>query len=162
MLDALSPPDLHTAAERLGVHPFEVVRLTVMSGHALDGLVLPDERLQALRTFGGFETWWDGAALPDDDNPRRQAIRGVLDAMLERDLVGDRTTRLENLWSGLDGEAREAAERGVAVMVEMGLLHTLAQPSGVQVSVHPDGLDTLRGVVSRGQAPPELAATWND
>ena len=76
MLDALQPMDLHGAAEALGVHPFEVVRLIVMSG-ADASLDFNDESVAALRSFGELESWWDDAELPEDGDANRRVVRGV-------------------------------------------------------------------------------------
>lgn len=160
MLEALMPMDLHGAADALGVHPFEVVRLAVMKDGGLDRLTVSRETVESLRDFGGLEVWWEEHSLPADENPRRAAVRGVLDQLVQREIVGEKTTRLDNLWRGLDGASREAAEHGVMTLLELGALNSVGSPGGVRVSLHPDQLEMARGVVARGQAPAELAAVW--
>ncbi|TVQ91894.1 MAG: hypothetical protein EA397_08320 [Deltaproteobacteria bacterium] len=159
MLDALKPLDLHGAALELGEHPFEVVRLLVMAGHSVEPSV-PRDRIAQLRVFGGIETWWGSIELPDDDNRRRAIVRGMIEAMLQRELIGDRTTRRENLYRGLPAEDYEVAAYAVSVLIQLGGLVLTRAPSGALVSIHPDWADGARALVSRGQAPPELAGLW--
>lgn len=161
MLDELKPHDLHASAQALGVHPFEVVRLLVLSGSSVDRLGATSDTLDKLRDFGQLETWWtDRSELPNDDNSRRRVVRGVVDAMLQRELVGEHTTRLDNLWRGLPSEDREVAEHAVMVMHELGHLTSQAATSGTRVSIHPDAVASAKDLVARGNAPDDLAALW--
>lgn len=161
MLDELTPTDLHGAAAALTVHPFEIVRLMVLSGASVDTLTTTSESLERLRTFGQMETWWEGMdALPEDDNERRRIVRGMLDAMVQRDLVGDKTTRLDNLWRGLPSEAREVAEHALMVLHELGHVTSMAASSGPRVAIHPDGLQAVKDIIARGNAPADLTALW--
>lgn len=163
MLDDLKPHDLHAAASALVVHPFEVVRLLVISGADTTSLSTTDADLDKLRTFGQLETWWTGPGdLPEDDNARRRVVRGMLDAMVQRELVGQSTTRLDNLWRGLGDEDREVAQQAVMVLHELGFLASLATAAGPKVSIHPDALDAVKDLVARGNAPDELAALWSE
>lgn len=159
MLDSLQPMDLHGAALALGEHPFEVVRLMVMTGGGVEPTV-SRERLEQLRDFGGIEIWWQDPQLPDDDNQRRAVVRAVVEAMLQRELIGERTTRRENLYRGLPSGDLEVAAYAVSILLELGALVMTRAPSGAQVSIHPDWADGARALVARGQAPPELAALW--
>jgi len=163
-MDELMPNDLHATARELQVHPFEVVRLQVLSGAPLDQLAFDDPSIGRLREFGRLETWWeDGAdALPEDDNASRRVVRGMLDAMVQREHVGEKTTRLDNLWRGLPADHVEVAEQAVMVMHELGMLASVATPAGMQVAVHPDALENVKDVVARGNAPDALAAIWSE
>jgi hypothetical protein len=132
-----------------------------MAGSPLSDLTHTDSDLARLREFGEIETWWDGdAGLPDDASPSRRVVRGMLDAMLQRDRVGDKTTRVDNLWRGLPAEHTETAQQAVMVLNELGFLALVATPGGMRASVHPDALDTIKDVVARGNAPDALAALW--
>lgn len=162
MLEELKPLDLHATARRLGVHPFEAVRLMVVSGVGADRLRCTGDTLEQLRAFGQLETWWSGDELPDDSNPRRAVVRGMIDAMLQRNIVGENTTRLDNLWRGLDAYQRDAAEQGVMVMHELGMLDSATATTGTRVSANPDSVETLKELVARGNAPAALAAVWED
>lgn len=159
MLETLQPIDVHGAAEALGVHPFEVVRMMVVSGKD-ESLTFGGDVIDELKAFGQIENWWADAELPEDGEDNRRVIRGVMDAMLQRELIGDSDTRLDNLWRGLDPAQQEVAEQGVMVLLELGHLDSTAAPSGARVSINPNGVETIKALVSRGQAPDELAALW--
>ena len=163
MLEDLKPHDLHATARALQVHPFEVLRLQVMAGAPLQRLAYNDDMLDQLRSFGNMETWWDGAdSLPTDENPRRGVVRGMLDAMVQREYIGGQTTRLDNLWRGLPAEHTETAEQAVMVLHELGMVTSIATPAGMQVAIHPDALSNVKDVVARGNAPDALAAVWSE
>lgn len=163
MLDELKPHDLHATARALQVHPFEVLRLQVVSGAPLERLAFDDDALSTLREYGGLETWWEGSdGLPEDDNQRRSVVRGMLDAMVQRECIGGQTTRLDNLWRGLPAEHTEAAEQALMVLHELGMVTSVATPAGMQVAIHPDAVSTVKDVVARGNAPDALAAVWSE
>jgi hypothetical protein len=157
MLEALEPMDLHAAAQVLGVHPFEVVRLQVMSGSGVGSTVARDT-LDTLRTFGKIEDWWSGRSLPAGETGPAVA-RSVVGLLLERDRIGDRTTRLDNLWRGLGAEERDLAEQVVHVLQDLGVLTTIFTPAGVQASVHPEQLEVARGIAA-GNLPREITSIW--
>lgn len=159
MPEELQPLDLHGVARALGEHPFEVVRLLVMTGHSVEP-VIPQARVEQIRTFGGIERWWDTVDLPEDDNRARSVVRGVLDALLQRDRIGDRTTRRENLFRGLPDADLQVAMQAVAILIEQGHLVQVRAPSGALVAIHPNWADAARALVARGQAPDELATLW--
>jgi hypothetical protein len=161
MLEELQPLNLHDVAGKLGVHPFEVVRLLVMRGVMGDDFCLSSSTVDGLRSFAQIEDWWTEGTLPEDENVRRAVVRGVLDAMLQRNLISE-TTRLDNLWRGLPADSGEVAEQAVGIMLELGLLVALGATSGTRVSIHPDAVETIKSVVSRGLAPPEVAQVWLD
>ena len=155
MLEALEPLDLHGAAHALGVHPFEVVRLQVMSGGGVGSAVARDS-LDSLRSFGKIEDWWTGLPLPVGG---AAVARAVVSALLQRERIGDRTTRLDNLWRGLGADERDLAEQIAHVLQDLGVLSTMATPSGIQVSIHPEALDRARAMAS-GALPGEITSIW--
>jgi len=161
MLEATRSVDLHAAAQALGEHPFEVVRLLVMSGHPV-GPAIAWEHLEQIRVFGGIETWWTEVELPEDANRARAVVRGVIDQMLQRDLIGERTARRENLFRGLPAGDLEIAQRAVGQLLDLGALVQARASSGAQVAIHPEWAEGARSLVARGQAPPELAEIWEE
>jgi hypothetical protein len=151
--------DLHAAASSLGEHPFEVVRLLVASGRPVAPALSP-EVVEQLRSFGGIERWWDDPQLPADANRARAVVRGVIDRMLQRDRVGDRVTRRENLYRGLEAGDAEIAMLAVGTLLELGALVEVRTAAGALVSIHPEWADGARALVARGQAPAELTTIW--
>ena len=162
MLADLRPLNLSDAAHALGVDPFEVVRLLVAS-RTLDGgapLQLTRDRVDDLRSTAGIEHWWQESGAPAGDNPLRAAVQGALQQLVSRDLVGDRSTRLDNLWRGLGYEQQVAVEQAVMVLLEEGKLTTAASARGVQVSIAP-GAEAELAQIAKGRADHAgLAAVW--
>lgn len=160
MLDALLPANLGVTARGLGLHPFEVVRLAVLADKVPEDAWLFDEDdLSALREFGGIEDdWWEGAALPDDSHSRRRRLRGMLARMIERDLVGDNPTRLDNLWRGLSDEEAVFVERGAMQLASAGILTIAPSPAGRVVSIVPARLSEAETIARQARTPPTLKA----
>ncbi|MBW2258550.1 MAG: hypothetical protein JRI25_28720 [Deltaproteobacteria bacterium] len=160
MLDELRPVGLSDAARELGVDPFEVVRLMITAGMDTKTLTLRSEDVEAIRTNAGIEFWWADAMLPEDDNHLRAAVRGALGELLARGLVGTVTTRLDNLWRGLEIMQQVAIEQAVMVLLEEDKLLTMASPRGVQVSIAPGVEGDLEEIVAGTAAHADLSAVW--
>lgn len=160
MLDDLRPVGLSDAARELGVDPFEVVRLMVATGMDAESLTLRSEDVAAIRKSAGIEWWWSDTMLPEDENLLRAAVRGALDGLLSRGLIGATTTRLDNLWRGLEVMQQVAIEQAVMVLLEEGKLTTVASPHGVQVSIAPGAEDALREIAAGTAEHAGLSAVW--
>lgn len=142
MLDELRPMGLYQAALTLEVEPFEVVRLlTLANAIPEDNLLISDATLDLLREVGGLEQWWSEGS--DDGDA---LVRAALGTLLERGHVGERTTRLDNLWRGLPGETQSALQHAVTQLVQAGLLRTVMHVQGVHVAVAPDAVERLKAV----------------
>lgn len=168
MLAELRPMSLSDAARHLGVDPFEVVRLLVAAGGEAGAghgwptsLHLSHEQAEALRASAGIEHWWQDAPPPADDNPLRSAVLGAVQQLVSRGLVGERTTRLDNLWRGLGYEQQVAIEQAVMVLLEEAKLVTAASPRGVQVSIAPGAEKELEQLASGEAEHAGLAAVWS-
>ncbi len=139
MLDRLLPLSLTDTARALNVHPFEVVRLAVLADRVpADAWLLDEEDVASLREFGGIEDdWWEGAQLPEDTNPRRRRLRGLMARLLERDVVGENLTRMDNLQRGLSAEDSAFVAKTVAHLTNAGVLAMVACPAGKLLSIQP-------------------------
>lgn len=158
MLESLRPMRLTDAARKLDIDPMEVVRLLVVAGQMPDQLALVSAHLDAVREAGALETWWDDGAMPEDKDPRRAAVRGVLRQLIDRGCVaGKGSTRMDNTWRGLDGPAREAVQAAVAALVQSGEAVTMAERSGVHLALQEDAVAGLEGLAAGGDAPASLA-----
>jgi hypothetical protein len=161
MIEAFQPVDLHGAARLLGEHPFEVIRLMAVQ-RVPDTPTVPRHVIEQLRSVARIEMWWDGIDLPQDDNRVRAVARGILDAMLQRDCVGDRLTRRENLYRGLPADALEIGLNVVGTLVDRGVLHVERLPEGVFVSLSPSWIEDARALVTRGHASADIASLWQE
>lgn len=156
---------LTEAALRLGIHPFDLARVLVSLGAFPDDLRLSAEELARVEQLGGLETWWSPGSstwslMRADPVPLRGMARALAVQLVEHDVFGEASTRLDNLFRGLPPEAQGQARVVLQCMVQAGLLVTLSTPSGLNVSVPLErGEDLIR--VARGEAIPDtLAKYW--
>lgn len=160
MIDEFRPLGLSDAARRVGVDPFELVRLAVVFDEPLARLRLGADAIARLRAQAGIEELWADRALPEDSNPVRAAVRGAAQLLLDRGWVGQSATRLDNLGRGLPPIQQDAIEEAATILAEEGVLLLVASPRGVQVSVAPGAEATLRAIAAGTSAPESLAALW--
>ena len=157
MLKGLRGASLTKAARSLEVDPFEIIRLLVAMDDDQAPMWFFDARIRAISAFAGIEWWWtDPADAVSDPNPRRVLVRTTARNLAGR-AVGSASTRIDNLWRGLEPDQRQVVEQTVALFIENG--HLIARPDlvGTVVSVSPTGLDPLRKI-GEGAFPPALVA----
>ena len=135
-LQELLPMDLNTVARNLGVDPVEGVRLLVASGHDVSSsLDVPASLVETLRDQAGIEaSWWSDA---DASEPKAR-VQALLQKLLERGLIGDATTRMDNCWRGLSDDDQDLIEQAVQVLVEEKVLRCVGTPMGLHLSVDAD------------------------
>ena len=158
MLDELRPLGLTDAAKRLGIDPFEVVRLLVVADAMPEQLHLTDDHVEKVRSVGGIEFWWDEVDPPSDADPRRGLVRMALATLQQRGIVGDTTTRLDNLWRGLPAETVALLQQAIGVLVQEGLLGTYPSPRGWQISIQSTRAEDVDKIVEGQGMPPALDA----
>lgn len=171
MLADYRPVTLSAAARTLGVEPFEVVRLMVVSGAARKDeaassadAVNPGEltppQIEALRAWAGVETWWEGPIEVAEDavgtpGERDTILRAVLAEMLRRGQLGDARTRQDNLWRGLPKKQRRVIDEGIDALVGRGILQLRHEARGLLVSLRPEAEERVRAIVDGGELPDE-------
>jgi len=145
MLTEFQPLGLTDVARRLGVDPFEVVRLAVAADKGLSGPMQFDEELVGeLRELGQIDDpWWSDVDLPEDPNPLRQRVRAALQLLVDKEMVGDQTTRMDNIWRGLPFDDQALLQQAVMVLAEEGHLRVVGSPVGLMVSIDPGASDTV-------------------
>lgn len=147
MLSELLPMNLSDAARRLGVDPFELMRILVATNSVPKDLVFRAAEVDALREPAGIdEAWWKDVVLPDDVNPRRQRVRGVLHMLL-----AGGATRKDNVWRGLEASERELVRGAVDILVEEGLLAEATTKALTSLSVA-DGSEERVRAIADGEA----------
>lgn len=134
---------LAETALHLGLDPFEIVRLAVARGDVPARLRFTPSQIELLAVFGGIEHWWPEGRAGQDAST---LLRTSLSELLDRDHVGDRWTRLDNLWNDVRGPARTRLRGDIGQLVESGLLLTQATGHGIAVAVDPDKVATVRAV----------------
>ena len=159
-MDELRPVSLTDAARRLGVDPFEVVRLLVASDAMPDGQpFLTSERVEHLRELGGIEpSWWNDVRMPEDNDVRRKHIRVALRLMLERGVVGDAMSRLDNVSRGLPMETQRWVSAALRCLADEGLLRLEFRPTGPMVAVVAGAEARVRTIADGNEMPPRLTS----
>lgn len=161
MLDQSAPRNIVDVARALQVSPFEVIRLVVVSGSELPELQLTHEQVTRITAMGGIEHWWsDERPIGDDDNPSRRLLRSAMQLLLDRELLGGHTARVDNLWRGLEEDEAETLRQGLAIWLQEGWAILSSSPQGAQVSIAEDQVDTVRAFAGSGAAPGVLSAIW--
>ena len=161
MLEELQPLSLTDAARRLGIDPFEVVRLLVVAGQVSDKAIIVDpQALEDLRKLGRIDSsWWEGAELPKDEDPRMQRVRAAAGLLLSRGHVGDEAaTRMDNVWRGLPFDDQELLQRALAALAEAGLLRIVASRVALMVCIAPGAEEKVKELVDGKQIPSALSA----
>jgi hypothetical protein len=143
------------------LHPFDVMRILGASTGTPDTLCFDEQQVGAIIAAGGLETWWGpGSAIPQDPSPTAAMARALCHELVSRGFVGRRKTRLDNCFRGLDVNTQSVLERGVEVLVRVGLLEISAAPTGRRVAVVESAVERLAGFASGKQRPLELSALW--
>jgi hypothetical protein len=148
-------------AVRLGLHPFDVVRILAARGGLPAGLASEPAEVDRLRQAGGIEVWWTGSHPIEDDAVRaRGVLRSVARELVQRGIQGDRTTRADNVWRGLEAEDQRTARRALNLLIQERFVRTLATPVGNHVSVIPDQVGAMQRIAAGSDMPASLAALW--
>lgn len=159
MLDEFRPLTLTDAARRLGVDPFEVLRLQVAAGIAEPSMTFDAATIDRLREVGRLDgPWWAGVSLPTDDNPRRARVRAAVQLLQMRGHTGESRTRLDNTWRGLASEEQSLVRDGLQALSEDGVVEIAASPIGLMVSIPAKALDQVQQIVAGRTTPPALKA----
>lgn len=142
------------AARRLGLHPFEVVRILVSTGALPADLRLSEEAITTVRDAGKLETWWDAPAAPQGgEKDERAQIRALLRKMIERDCFEPAATRADNLFRGLDNKRQPRLRHGVNALIQHGCLYSHMTATGLVVGIRAGMLDDVRVFAYSGAGP---------
>lgn len=160
MIEEFRPSSLVDAAKEIGVNPFELVRLSVALDEPSEDLRFSAAAIAKLREKAGIRLFWAERELPDLGNPVESAVRGACGLLLDEGLVGDTTTRLDNLTRGLSPLQAEAIDEAIALLAEAGSIVLMTAPAGLQVAVVAGKEDSVRGVADGSNIPDELASLW--
>ncbi len=161
MLDELQPLSLTAAAHRLGIDPFEVMRLLVAADAVPQGpFALLPELIPRLRELGRIEdSWWEGAAPPDGEGPPGVArIRAALGQHVERDHTLGKPTRLDNVWRGLSPEDQQWIHQGFLALSEENLLRIEVTPIGQLVFVPDEAMEQVQAIAGGSEIPDSLTS----
>ena len=144
----LQPLNLTDAALKLGVSPFDLMRLAVGTDTPLDHLQFDDALLDELRAAGGIEeSWWGPETeMPTDHNERRRLVRAALAQLIARGHVDGEGTRMDNVWRGLDAEQQELLREALSALAEDELLALHSGKTGTHVTVTGSGRSKIEDI----------------
>ena len=113
-LDLFEKLHVSQIAGALDLHPFEVARLLGQAGEMPRTLQFEESDIDRVRELAGVETWWgsNGPSV-DDEIPGRALVRSAAQMLIDRDVVGDKTTRADNLFRGLEAADQFVVRRAV-------------------------------------------------
>ncbi len=148
-------------AARLGIHPFNVVRILTAKNQLEPRLQFDEDDVEKVRRFGGVEYWWTGGCTLEEDGIRaRGVLRSVARELVKRGIVGENTTRADNVYRGLEPDDERTARRALNVLIQEQYLRTVPTPLGIHVSVVSDKLSIVERLAAGKEIPPALAVLW--
>lgn len=157
MIDEIRPIGLKEVSLTLGLDPLEVVRLLVLAQAFPEGeLALTPDHVARLREVGGIEFWWD-----DSPTDPRELVQAMLGHLLSRGYVGESSTRLGNLWRGLQPAQAQTIQHAVNLLLQAGLLATFPHPSGVRIAGVAGAADQLTQAAAGQTELAALAPLWS-
>ena len=162
MIDEFRSSTLVQAARKLGVNPFELVRLSVALDEPSADLRFTADSVERLREKAGIESLWQSNSLPSASNPIEAAVRGAMQLLLDKNMVGTNTMRLDNLSRGLTTPQQEAIDEATALLAEGGSVLLMSAPAGLQVSIAPGREGAVRSLADGSQVPPAVRALWTE
>jgi hypothetical protein len=146
---------------RLGLHPFNAVRILNAKNLLTDDLLFEEDDVEKVRRFGGIEYWWTGSCTLEDDTIQGRAVlRSIARELVKRGVVGEQTTRADNVYRGLEPDDERLARRALNVLIQEQFLRTLPTPLGIHVSIVPDRHQALERLAAGKEIPPALAVLW--
>ncbi len=158
VLDALTPIELNEVSRRLGVDPFETVRLLIATQQDLSGpLLFAAELVDTLRDQGGVDaSWWTDSEEADPQERVQAAVKQLLD----RGFVGDITTRMDNVWRGLPLEDQALLQQALTVLSDEEVVRCIGTPIGLQVSIDAGQRALAERIASGKTSTPGLDALY--
>ena len=148
-------------ATELGIHPFDLIRILVAEDRLPPELRFDPSEAGSLSRAGGIEAWWDRPRR-DDEIGARALLRDLAAQLVQRGVVGENATRLDNLLRGLDAEDQLLVRAFLQELLSMGLLASRNSPTGLRVSIVEGQEYVVADLAEGGTVPPQLAAVWTE
>ena len=145
-LDLFEKIRVSQIASSLDLHPFEVARLLGQVGGLPRTLAFEEADIDRVRELAGVETWW-GSNAPkiEDDVPGRALVRIAAQMLLDREVVGEQTTRADNLFRGLEPADQFVVRRAVNHLIREEVIKSIPTSQGLHLQVDEDQVGVLRG-----------------
>ena len=161
-LDLFEKIRVSQIASSLDLHPFEVARLLGQVGGLPRTLAFEEADIDRVRELAGVETWW-GSNAPkiEDDVPGRALVRTAAQMLLDREVVGDQTTRADNLFRGLEPADQFVVRRAVNHLIREEVIKSIPTSQGLHLQVDEDQVGVLRGIADGSKIPSSLEELWS-
>ena len=148
-------------ARWLGIHPFDVVRILTVNDAFKLSLRFEKHDLEKVRVLGNIDTWWEKEHHIEEDTIRaRGVLRSIVREMVRRRLVGENTTRADNIYRGLGAEDEAIARRALNLMIQEHLIRSVSTPMGNHISIVPEQFKVMEDLANGRVMPAGLAALW--
>lgn len=161
-LDLFEKIRVSQIASSLDLHPFEVARLLGQVGGLPRTLAFDEADIDRVRELAGVETWW-GSNAPkiEDDVPGRALVRTAAQMLLDREVVGEQTTRADNLFRGLEPADQFVVRRAVNHLIREEVIKSIPTSQGLHLQVDEDQVGVLRGIADGSKIPSSLEELWS-
>ncbi len=161
-LDLFEKIRVSQIASSLDLHPFEVARLLGQVGGLPRTLAFDEADIDRVRELAGVETWW-GSNAPkiEDDVPGRALVRTAAQMLLDRDVVGEQTTRADNLFRGLEPADQFVVRRAVNHLIREEVIKSIPTSQGLHLQVDEGQVSVLRGIADGSKIPSSLEELWS-
>ena len=161
-LDLFEKIRVSQIASSLDLHPFEVSRLLGQVGGLPRTMAFEQADIERVRELAGVETWW-GSSAPkiEDDIPGRGLVRIAAQMLLDRKVVGENTTRADNLFRGLEPADQFVVRRAVNHLFREEVLKSIATSQGLHIQVDADKVKALQGIADGSNIPSSLEELWS-
>ena len=161
-LDLFEKIRVSQIASSLDLHPFEVARLLGQVGGLPRTLAFDQEDIDRVREAAGVETWW-GSNAPkiEDEVSGRALVRTAAQMLLDRDVVGEQTTRADNLFRGLEPADQFVVRRAVNHLIREEVIRSIPTSQGLHLQVDEGQVSVLRGIADGSKIPSSLEELWS-
>ena len=109
-----------------------------------------------------METWW-GSNAPkiEDEVSGRALVRTAAQMLLDRDVVGEQTTRADNLFRGLEPADQFVVRRAVNHLIREEVIRSIPTSQGLHLQVDEGQVSVLRGIADGSKIPSSLEELWS-
>ena len=161
-LDLFEKIRISQMASSLDLHPFEVARLMGQVGGLPRTLAFDQADIDRVQELAGVETWW-GSNAPkiDDDIPGRALVRTAAQMLIDRDVVGGKTTRADNLFRGLEPADQFVVRRAVNHLIREEVLRSIPTSQGLHLQVDESSVSKLQGIADGSNIGAGLEELWS-